>query len=380
MRSSSCTCGVDMPPLRIGVNALYLIPGGVGGTEIYLRGLLNAFAQIDSRNQYFIFTNRETEPELVPGQPNFHMLPQRVRASFRPARILWEQIVLPVSVTRLRLDALLNTGFTAPVYCPCAAVTVFHDLQHKRHPEHFRWFDLPFWRVLLHASAHLATLLLADSDVTRADLLRYYRIPPGKVRVARLGVDPVFFGLRRAPGKFLLTVSTLHPHKGLDSLLKAFAEFRRLRPEFRLVIAGLRGFHAEALERLRNDLGLGDAIQFTGWIPRDELYGLYAGAWAFLYPSTFEGFGLPVLEALAAGIPTGCSNIEPLAGIAGEAALQFDPRDTAAIRDAMIRLVSDEALRARLATAGPRRAALFSWTTTARATLDAIVEACGNGC
>jgi glycosyltransferase involved in cell wall biosynthesis len=361
-----------MRPLRIGVNALYLIPGGVGGTEIYLHELLRALAQIDATNQYFVFTNRETGPDLVPRQPNFHEMPQRVRARFRPARIVWEQTALPLAAVRLGLDALLNPGFTAPLYCPCPAVTVFHDMQHKRHPEHFRWFDLPFWRMLLFMSAHSATLLLADSEATRADVLRYYRLPAARVRLARLGVDPVFFGLRRAPEKLLLTVSTLHPHKGLDALLEAFARFRRAQPEFRLTIAGLRGFHAQALERLRDDLGLAATVEFTGWIPRAQLYDLYSRAWAFLYPSTFEGFGMPVLEALAAGIPTGCSNIEPLSAIAGEAALQFAPGDVDAICDAMVRLVADEPLRARLATEGPARAATFSWTATARATLDAI--------
>jgi len=370
-----------MPPLRIGVNALYLIPGGVGGTEIYLRELLRALAEIDAeidaRNQYFIFTNRETGPDLVPAQPNFHAMPQRVHARFRPARILWEQTALPLAVARLGLDVLLNPGFTAPVYCPCPTVTVFHDMQHKRHPEHFRWFDLPFWRALLFASAHRATLLLADSEATRADVLRYYRLPAAKVRVVRLGVDAVFFGLRRAPEKLLLTVSTLHPHKGLDALLQAFAQFRRAQPDFRLAIAGLRGFHAEALEKLRADLGLTSAVDFTGWIPRAQLYDLYARAWAFLYPSTFEGFGMPVVEALAAGIPTGCSNIEPLSAIAGEAALQFEPDNVESIYNAIVRLVSDDTLRTRLATEGPVRAAAFSWTATARATLAAIEGSTG---
>jgi glycosyltransferase involved in cell wall biosynthesis len=364
-----------MRPLRIGVNALYLIPGGVGGTEIYLRELLRALAEIDARNQYFIFTNRETGPDLVPQQPNFQAMPQRVRARFRPARIVWEQTALPLAAVRLGLDALLNPGFTAPVYCPCAAVTVFHDMQHKRHPEHFRWFDLPFWRVLLFASAHVATLLLADSEATRADVLRYYRLPAGTVRVVRLGVDPAFFGLRRAPEKLLLTVSTLHPHKGLEALLRAFEQFRRAQPGFRLAIAGLRGFHAVALERLRDDLGLSGAVEFTGWIPRAQLYDLYARAWAFLYPSMFEGFGMPVVEALAAGIPAGCSDIEPLRAIAGEAALRFEPGDVEAICSAMVQLVADEPLRARLAAEGPARAAAFSWTATAQATLDAVVDA-----
>jgi glycosyltransferase involved in cell wall biosynthesis len=367
-----------MRRLRIGVKALYLIPGGVGGTEIYLHELLRALAEIDARNEYFVFTNRETGPELVPRQPNFHGVPQRVRARFRPARIVWEQTALPLAAARLGLDALLNPGFTAPVYCGCAAVTVFHDMQHKRHPEHFRRLDLLSWRVLLFASAHLATLLLADSDAARADVLHYYRLPAGKVRVVRLGVDQTFFGLRRAPEKLLLTVSTLHPHKGLDALLEAFAQFRRAQPGFRLTIAGLRGFHTEALEKLRADLGLTGTVEFTGWIPRAQLYDLYRRAWAFLYPSTFEGFGMPVVEALAAGIPTACSSIAPLSDIVGEAALRFEPGNVESICAAMARLVADEPLRARLETEGPRRAALFSWTATARGTLDAIQDAWWN--
>ena len=191
--------------------------------------------------------------------------------------------------------------------------------------------------------------------------------------LARLGVDPLFFGLPRAPEKLLLTVSTLHPHKGLDTLLQAFSRFLRDLPGYRLVIAGLRGFHTQAIERLRDDLGLTAAVEFTGWIPRAELYDLYSRAAAFLYPSTFEGFGMPVLEALAAGIPTGCSNIEPLATIAGDAALRFAPGDVDAMHMAMVRLVSDNELRARLSAEGPKQAAAFSWTATARATLDALV-------
>lgn len=368
-----------MRPLRIGVNALYLIPGGVGGTEIYLRNLLRALAEIDGTNQYVLFTNRETGRDLAPTQPNFHVDRQAIRASFRPARILWEQIMMPLAIAAQHIDVLLNPGFTAPILCGCPQVTVFHDLQHKRHPEHFRWFDLPFWRFLLFWSAVVSPLLIADSEATRADLLCFYRLPDGKIRVIPLGVDPKFFEIAqtRRPEPILLTVSTLHPHKNLDRLLRAFAVFHRARPEFRLVIAGLRGFEAANLERLREELGLADAVEFTGWIPRDDLYALYARAFAFVYPSTFEGFGLPVLEALAAGVPAACSNIEPLSSTAGDAVLQFDPEDEKALLDAMTRLVSDEGLRTRLAVAGPQRAAQFSWQTTARLTLDAVIEAAG---
>ena len=361
-------------PLRIGINALYLIPGGVGGTEIYLRGLLTGLGSIDPVNRYYIFTNRETGLDLIPVAPNFSLVPQHVRAVSRPARLLWEQTILPFAAARLKLDVLLNPGFTAPLLCPCPQITVFHDLQHKRHPEYFRWFDRPFWNFFLFWSAHVSRLLLAVSETTAADLRQIYRLPESRVRVARLGVDPVFFDIaaRRRPEPFLLAVSTLHPHKNLDGLLKAFAVFRKSRPEFRLVVCGIHGFFTGPLHQLRDSLGLADAVEFPGWVPREQLHDYYARAWAFLYPSLFEGFGLPVLEALAAGVPAACSAIEPLSGIAGSAALQFDPRDLGSMVNAMERLTSDSDLRARLAEAGPRRAAEFSWEATARATLDAL--------
>lgn len=364
--------------MRIGVNALYLIPGGVGGTEIYLRSLLTALAEIDRHNHYFVFTNRETGTDLVPAQANFSHLPQAVRAVNRPARLLWEQTLLPLSAARLCLDVLFNPGFTAPLLCGCPQVTVFHDLQHKRHPEYFRWFDLPFWNFFLFWSVTVSRRIVAVSGATADDLSRWYRLPPTKIRTVPSGVDPRFFELAacRRPEPFLLAVSTLHPHKNLDGLLRAFATFRERHPQYRLVVCGIHGFFSPELHALRDRLNLADSVEFPGWIPREQLYSLYARATAFFYPSLFEGFGLPVLEALAAGVPTACSQIEPMDGIAAGAALKFDPRDPAAMAHVMHRLVTDGELRGRLAAAGPLRAAQFSWHTTAQGVLQALRDVC----
>jgi glycosyltransferase involved in cell wall biosynthesis len=279
---------------------------------------------------------------------------------------------LPLAAARNRLDVVLNPGCTAPILCGCPMVTVFHDLQHKRHPEYFRWFDLPFWRILLFAAAHVSRIMLVISEATETDLFRYYRLPRSKVRVVRLGVDPHLFGVTRVPEPFLLSVSTLHPHKNQGRLLEAFARFRRVCPAFRLVLAGIAGFASAKLERLRADLKLEDAVEFTGWMEREALRDLYRRAHAVVYPTLFEGFGLPILEALAAGVPTACSAIEPVSGLAGDAALQFDPYDVDAITTAMLRVVSDEALRHRLSAAGPLQAAKYSWTATAQGTLKAL--------
>jgi len=366
--------------MRIGVNALYLIPGGVGGTETYLCSLLDGLAEIDGRHEYLVFINRETSDTVVPRAPNFEVLRQPVNAVVRPGRIIWEQLALPLAVSRRRLDVILNPGFTAPLAAACPQVTVFHDLQHKRHPEFFRWFDLPFWRFFLFWSAQISRLLLAISESTAQDLREFYNIPSSKIRLTPLGVDPDFFRIppRRRPEPFLLCVSTLHPHKNIEALLHSFAEVRRVHPGLRLVVSGLHGFASASLHKLREELGLTEAVDFPGWIPRAQLLDLFARATAFVYPTLFEGFGLPVVEAMAAGVPVVCSDIEPLRETSGDAVLRFDPRDRRSITSSILRLLGDDCLRARLAAAGPARAAAFSWCRTARQTLAAIEEACAD--
>lgn len=343
--------------LRIGINALYLIPGGVGGTEIYLRNLLAGLGEIDSVNEYIVFTNRETGLDLIPDRPNFICARQPVRASFRPARIVWEQLALPFAVRKHGLNVLFNPGFTAPLVCGCPMVTVFHDLQHKRHPEYFRWFDLPFWQFFLWASARESRGIIAVSSATRNDLQQYYGVPAA---VIQHGVEWQFFEIakRRQPRDYLLCVSTSHPHKNLDRLLRVYKQTKDMPG---LIITGVRGFAAKQVEKLA-----GGSVRLTGWIPREQLYELYRGARGFIYPSTFEGFGMPVLEAMAAGVPVACSDIPPLREVAGSTVHYFDPSSDLAIRDALARLNTG----AIPAEAAARRAAQFTWQKTARATLD----------
>jgi len=356
---------------RIGINALYLIPGGVGGTEIYLRELLVALAAIDTANEYFIFGNLETGADLVPRQANFHWKQQAVHARNRPARILWEQTILPWEASRYKLNALLNPGFTAPMIETVPNVTVFHDLQHKRHPEYFRWFDLPFWQFLLWASAHRAARLIAVTEATRGDLARFYGIPKERIRVVHHGVDPALLSLtRKQTERFVLCVSTLHPHKNLERLVRAYGRKKR---DFRLVLAGMKGFHTGAIEKLIADLNLSSEVTLTGWIVRPELFGYYERALACVQPSTFEGFGMPVLEAMAAGVPLACSEIPPHREVAGDTALYFDPLDEAGVESALERVTLLDATRTQLVAAARDRAKRFTWERAAQLTLEALL-------
>lgn len=352
--------------MRIGVNALYLIPGGVGGTEIYLRNLLAALAAVDRENEFVVFTNRETGPDLAPGAANFRVVQEPVRAKNRPWRIVWEQTGLVAAAHRERIDVMFNPGFTCPLLGGPPNVTVFHDLQHLRHPEYFRWFDLPFWRLLLWGAVQRSRGLIAVSEATLDDLRRYYG---REATVVHHGVERAFFEIaaERIPERYLLCVSTLHPHKNLERLIRAFDV-----PNMRLVITGLRGFHTGAIEQLIVQRGLGERVTLTGWIPRQELYGLYRRAWAFAYPSTFEGFGMPVLEAMAAGLPVACSSIPPLREIAGETVRYFDPEREEDIAEALRALAAGEPRGTEAARA---RAAEFTWERTARQTMDCLSAA-----
>ncbi len=364
--------------MRIGVNALYLIPGGVGGTEIYLRSLLAALGEIDSRNRYFVFTNRETGPGPGTFAAQFRSSAAGRAGRFAPgAHPLGADRAAAHGLApapgrdaepRIHRSALLP--LPASDRLPRSAAQTASGVLSLVRPALLEVFPLL-------VGAGIDASCWPISDPTAADLRHFYRLPETKLRVVPLGVDPVFFeiGKRRRPDPFLLSASTLHPHKNLDGLLRAFAGFREVYPEFRLIACGIHGFFTGPLVALRKSLGLEDSVEFPGWIPRQDLYDLYARAWAFVYPSKFEGFGLPVLEALAAGVPTVCSQIEPLAGIAGGAALLFDPLDPEALTGALLRLVEDCELRERLSKAGPRRAAMFSWRITAEATLEALAAA-----
>ncbi|MBV8818249.1 MAG: glycosyltransferase family 4 protein, partial [Acidobacteriaceae bacterium] len=276
--------------------------------------------------------------------------------------IVWEQTALPRASRKLRLNVLFNPGFTAPAWRACPNVTVFHDLQHKRHPEYFRWLDLPFWRLLLWTAVRRSCRLIAVSNSTQRDLERFYGAAS---TVIHHGVEKAFFEIaqQREPGDYLLCVSTLHPHKNLERLLRVHAESPAL-PD--LVITGLRGFAAKELETRA-----GPRVRFTGWVPRADLYHLFRRAAAFVYPSRFEGFGLPVLEAMAAGVPVACSDIPPLREIADGCAQFFAPDDDQALYRALRSVTHDlsfvEKARA--------RATQFTWESAAHKTLN-VLSAC----
>lgn len=305
-------------------------------------------------------------------------------------RIVWEQAVQPWAAWRERLDLLHALAYVAPVVAACPTVVTVHDLSFVRYPRAFRPLNRLYLTYLTKRSVWRARRVLADSCSTRDDLVRYWQVPAARISVVHAAVEAEYYPLpareveerrrrRQLPARFVLYLGTLEPRKNVVAAVEAFARWaaRSRDRETWLVIAGARGWYYQQIFARVEALGLADRVLFPGFVPASELPDWYRAATLFIYPSLYEGFGLPPLEAMACGTPVITSNTSSLPEVVGDAALLVDPYDVEAIAEAMARLLADAGLRQRLREAGLARARLFSWERTARETVAAYRLALG---
>ncbi len=300
----------------------------------------------------------------------------------RPARrILWEQLALPLTARRLHADILHATAFVAPLMPARPTILTIYDASFALFPQFFRGFNQTYLRLGTRWSARQARRIITISECTRRDVQRLYGVPADRIAVAYPGVDQALkpaepaqvAAFRRAknlPEKFLLYLGTLEPRKNLVLLIHAFAQFRRECPEAVLVLAGGIGWLAEELFNAIEADGVKDSVVLPGYIAAEEKALWYAAAAAFVYPSLYEGFGMPPLEAMACGTPVITSNAAALPEVVGEAGLMLAPDEVHDWAAAMQRLWMDAAYRADLAERGIQQARQFTWAATARRIVD----------
>jgi len=291
-------------------------------------------------------------------------------------RILWEQLVLPLRLARGSWELLHAMAFVAPLAARLPVVVTVYDLSFLLYPEAFRTANRLYLRMFARWTCRRAAGILAISQAAREDLIRRWGLPPERITVAYPGVDPRFrplpaeevaaFRARRGlPERFILYVGTLEPRKNLGVLLEAIA---RLSPPVPLILVGGKGWKPAFLPRLR-ELEREGRARWVGFIPDEELPLWYNAATVFAYPSRYEGFGMPPLEAMACGTPVIAARAASLPEVVGEAGLLVDPMDGEAWTEGLSTLLWDEALREALRARGLARAARFTWEATAAATV-----------
>lgn len=380
--------------MRIAVNALFLRAGRVGGSEIALRGLVRALARLRRDDRIRVYL---PAPEV--GRLRFGAGVEEVGAPVptrpRALRILGEQTWLPARLAKDRMDVLWNAGFTAPVGARIPQVTSVFDTQHLRHPEYFRPTHRLAWRVLVDVAIARSRRVACPSAATRADLAALRPRHASKYRHVPLGVEDDWLEDSRAdeaadwrgrfglPDRFAVCVGTTHPHKGHATLLRAWRgllDAGTSPPP--LVLTGVTGFADAAVRELAHRLELGALVRHLGWIARDDLRGLLGSADVALVPSRFEGFGLPLLEAMALGTPTVASDL-PVFREVGEELVTWVPTDDEGAWVGAIRTALAMPAEERHDRAERTRRAASAWTwdrgaTMLAALLDEAVGAAGS--
>ena len=298
------------------------------------------------------------------------------------ARILWEQTGLPASAARRRVQLLHGTVNVIPAAFRGPKIATVHDLSFLRFPEQFPPMKARYLRYAVDLSAQRATHLIAVSEHTRRDVVELLRVPEERISVVYSGASPDFRPLPHSRAEefrqthfegrpLILHVGTLQPRKNVDVLIRSFAHLRQTRdiPHV-LALVGARGWMYRELFDLVVDAGVTEHVRFVDFVPSGDLPLWYNSADLFAYPSAYEGFGLPVLEAMACGIPVVTSATSALTELAGDAAVTVPPGSQEALQLALMRVLEDEQLRADMCRRGLARAAGFTWSRTARETAE----------
>ena len=365
---------------RIAINA-HLLAQEEGyrraGVSRYIYNLLIHVLREDPEGDYTVFLNSRCALSLS-GSERRSRLP-----TDRPwVRILWEQFLQPMELVAQYVDLLHSPVNIQPVFLPCRGVVTVTDLSFMIFPQAFLGAQRFYQRLFTRLSVRRASRVVAISVSTAQDLTRFFAAPADRISVIYPGVDAVYrpireqagmAGFRRLhglPERFILFVGTLEPRKNLLTLLAAYTEFRRrTASQYKLVLGGGKGWLYQSLFAAVEQLGLQDDVILPGFIPEDELPLWYNAAEVFVYPSLYEGFGLPPLEAMACGTPVIVSNASSLPEVVGDAGVLVDPHNVDEWVAALCRLCDDPDGRAELSSRGLERAREFSWTRMAQETV-----------
>jgi glycosyltransferase involved in cell wall biosynthesis len=355
------------------------------GVSNYTEALLTHLGAIDRRNRYTVYTTRGLDAAALGLPPNFLVRPSRLPTINPRVRVPWEQLLAPALLRLGRADVFHGVLNVAPLFCPVPSVITIHDLAPISFPQTFRGINRTYLIWATRVSARRASRILVVSEATKREVMRFLNVAPERIVVTYDACDARFVPpdpqtlkefRRRAglPDRFILFVGTLEPRKNLPLLLDAYARIAS-RTDAPLIIGGGKGWLYDSIFAKAESLDLGDRVRFVGYVDHADLPLWYAAATVFAFPSLYEGFGMPVLEAMACGTPVVTSTSSSLPEAAGDAGLTVPPTDVEALGEALLRLLDDADLRTDLRERGLRHVRRFSWRETAERTLEAYQDA-----
>jgi len=361
--------------VRVAIDATS-VPARPAGAGVYAIELTRALAgRGPGRDGYAVFTRGAWCDDAAAGRKDWRI--ERVHASSREARLAWEQLRLPGRLKALGIDVLHSTHHTLPMR-PMRAkrVVTMHDLTFMRIPERYPAARRLYMQATTRAAARVADAIIVPSQAVRDDVARLLSADPARLHVVYEAAGAMYapvaseeaLGVARSYGiapPYLLSIGSLEPGKNRARMIRALRELRDRGADATMVIVGQQAWEYDEEFRLIERLGMVDRVRYLGYVKQDDLPALYSAATALVFPSLYEGFGLPVLEAMACGTPVLTSNVSATAEVSGGAAVLVDPLSEGAIRDGMERLLTDARLRGELRERGFERARGFSWQRAA---------------
>lgn len=365
--------------MRIGIDATALPPRPVGAGNYIIR-LVRTLASLETEYEFVVFA-QESGAALLDIRERDCLQLVTLPDQSPGRRLVWEQVSFPGLIRRERIDLLHSLHYTRPLRLPCASVVTFHDMTFFLYPQLHTRAKRLFFPLAIRYSARHADALISVSESTRQDAIRLTGVEPDKIFSVPLGVsedfhptsDPAARNKIREryhlPEDFILYVGLVEPRKNLPLLIKSYKALAGRGISLPLVIVGRFGWMYQEVLDLVDALGIKEVVQFAGYIPQDDLPIVYNLASLFVYPSLYEGFGLPVLEAMACGVPVVATSVSSLPEVAGEAGLLVPPGDETALTQAMQAALTDPDVRQQLTEKGPQRASQFTWKRTAQSTL-----------
>ncbi|HCG77472.1 MAG: glycosyltransferase family 1 protein [bacterium (Candidatus Ratteibacteria) CG_4_10_14_3_um_filter_41_18] len=371
--------------MRIGIDATVL-PKELGGVGVYLLNLIKALSKIDRRNEYFIFVEKRNIKRFKL-DANFHLL--GVKNMPRFSRLLWEQTLFPFLLRKCKIELLHSPRYTTPLMrFGWKSVVSFHDMLFLLFPKKHSILKRLFYGRIMPAVAKKAERIIAVSSSTKKDIMELLNTSSEKIAVIHLGIDfssrPIekknlqnFRKKYQILNPYLLYVGTLKKRKNILNLLRAYKKVKEKDREERLIIVGRKSKEYQNIHKTVKELGLEKDVFFTDYVDEKLLPFYYSCASVFVYLSLYEGFGLPVLEAMVSGTPVIVSNSSSLPEVAGKAAIFVDPHNIEEIAEAMQKVLGSKELAWEMREKGLERAKLFSWQECAKKTLNLYEEITG---